>query len=583
MKNQPLGCITTSGIVSAVLTALIVAGFAFFKGGMLFNPGALNAQTGAALGGASSHAEISTQCNLCHVPFWSVTTMADRCVVCHQNVAVQMLVPSPLHGVLRQINPNLTCHDCHPEHHGGDAPLTDMRAVKFPHNSVGYALTGHKTNTDGLPFDCDDCHAQGYTGFEQTICSTCHIQITPGFMQTHTQDYGSDCLACHDGLDSYGANFDHTGIAFELTGKHAQVACTQCHLKDRSLEDLQSTPQDCNSCHAEKDVHQGRLGSECGTCHTTDGWTPATFDHDLSTFKLTGKHAGVACDLCHIDHILQGTPSDCNSCHQKDDPHIGNLGPLCGACHTSDGWTPSTYDHNLSTFKLTGVHSTTACGNCHFDIFFHGTPADCNSCHHQDDTHNGQYGTSCWSCHTTSGWTPATFDHSLSTFKLTGQHVNVDCLGCHVNGVFQGTPDDCYSCHQKDDTHGGKYGTSCGSCHSTSAWKPATFDHNLSGFPLTGAHEGLGCSQCHSSGEYSGLSSACSSCHSEPSVHAGMYGTDCAQCHNTSNWNATFSHPGGCEGNCADHRGATCADCHPVNYSTATCVKCHNQTPGGGD
>ena len=583
MKNPPLGCLTTSGLVSAILTALIVAGFAVAKGGILFNPGPLNAQAGVLLGGVSSHADISTQCDLCHAPFWSATTMADRCVVCHQEVAVQMLIPSPLHGVLRLTNPDMTCHNCHPEHRGRNGALTDLQAVSFLHNSVGYSIAAHQTNSDGSSFSCSDCHAQGYTGFDQAVCSTCHTQIDTTFVQTHTRDYGGDCLACHDGVDSYGPNFDHTGVPFELTGKHAQVQCTKCHVHGRSLAELKFTPQDCNSCHAAKDVHEERLGSECGTCHSTNGWTPAPFDHNLSTFLLTGKHVEVACDRCHIDHVLQGTPSDCTGCHQKDDQHNGSLGTLCDTCHTPEGWSPSTYDHNLSSFKLTGSHLTTACGDCHFDVFFPGTPADCNSCHQEDDTHNGQYGLSCGSCHTASGWTPATFDHNLSAFQLTGQHADAACQSCHVDGIFVGTPGNCHSCHQNDDSHDGKYGTNCDSCHSTSGWTPATFDHNLSGFPLTGAHASLGCSQCHSGGAYGGLSSACSACHVEPSAHAGMYGTDCAKCHSTSNWNATFSHPGGCEGNCATHEHATCADCHPVNYSTATCAKCHDRTPGGGD
>jgi hypothetical protein len=693
-----------------------------------------------------------------------------------------MLVPSPLHGMLRQINSDVTCQNCHPEHRGADAPLTNMEAVNFLHNSFGFSMTGHQAKTDGSSFGCNDCHAQGYTGFDQETCARCHSQIDPSFIQTHSQDFGGDCLACHDGVDSYGANFDHRAVAFEVTGKHAQVPCTQCHLKDHSLVELKATPQDCNSCHAAKDPHKGSYGIECDSCHSSAGWTPATFDHNLSPFKLTGKHAGVACDQCHInnlyndatptgcyschqkddthkgslgnacgschsntgwkaasyDHnlsvfklsgkhvsvacagchannIYNGTPMDCNSCHKKEDNHAGKYGTecglchstaawkpaildhnlsifkltgkhvnvactschvnniytgtptdcyachknddhhggqygmRCGSCHSTSGWTTATFDHNLSSFKLTGSHTSVACTSCHVDSLYKGTPTDCYSCHGNDDVHggqygascgschstsswttttfnhnlssfkltgshttvacmschinnvykgtstdcyschriddhhSGQYGTSCGSCHSTSGWTTANFDHNLSTFKLTGSHTTVTCTSCHVNNVYKGTPSDCYSCHRNDDSHGGQFGSNCASCHSTSGWTPATFDHNKSAFPLTGAHVSLGCSQCHSGAEYSGLSTACSACHTEPSVHAGMFGTDCGQCHSTSNWDASFSHPGGCDGNCADHRGATCADCHPVNYSTATCAKCHERTPGGGN
>lgn len=436
--------------------------------------------------------------------------MADRCVVCHNDVAVQWLVPSPLHGMLRQDYPRLTCHNCHTDHRGPDAALTVMDAVRFPHALVGYPLTAHQRKTDGSAYVCDDCHAQSYTNFDQTICRTCHTQIEAAFMQTHSLDFGSNCLACHDGVDSYGHNFSHNEVSFQLSGKHAEVLCAECHVVAQSLADLKSTPQDCNSCHSTIDPHEGRYGFDCGTCHTSNGWTPASFDHNLSTFKLTGQHVDVACENCHHDHVFVGIPVDCFSCHQTQDAHNGSLGIDCASCHTTSGWIPVYVNHNLFAFILTGQHTTVACEDCHF------------------------------------------------------------------KKVFLGTPMDCYSCHKNNDNHNGQFGSDCGSCHTTNAWKPATFDHNLSGFPLSGAHADLYCTQCHSSGVYGGLSTACVACHAEPSVHAGQFGTDCAQCHSTSDWNATFNHPGGCDGNCATHRGATCADCHTINYSTATCLKCHD-------
>ncbi len=515
MKNTRLGCFTLSGLMSAVLTALLITGFTLVSGGMVFSPGALNAQTGAQLGGVSSHADIAGHCNLCHAPFWGIATMADRCVVCHTDVAVQRLTSSPLHGVL----PNLTCFNCHPDHRGQNAPLTAMDAAQFPHNSVGYSLTAHQHKSDSSSFSCKDCHTQNYVPpFDQNICTNCHTQIDEVFVQTHSLDFGSVCLACHDGVDSYGRNFNHNGVPYQLIGKHAQVACGQCHVNARSIVDLKSTPQDCASCHARDDKHTGRFGTNCGGCHTSNGWLPASFDHNLSTFKLTGQHVHVLCGNCHINNVYQGTPTDCYSCHQKDDKH------------------------------------------------------------------KNQFGTNCAACHTTVGWLPVNVDHNLFAFKLTGKHTTVTCENCHINNNFQGTPTDCYSCHQKNDTHNGRFGKNCSACHSTSGWLPATFDHNLSGFPLTGAHVSLNCTQCHTGGVYSRLSTACAACHAEPAIHAGVFGTNCAQCHNSSNWNATFSHPGGCDGNCINHAGASCTDCHKVNYSTATCTKCHDSnTPGGGD
>ena len=844
MKNTQLGFLTTSSIIAAVIVSLLVGGFSFVKGGMLFSPDALNARTGAPLGGVSSHAEIGGQCSVCHAPFWSTSSMADRCVVCHTDVAAQWQDPTTLHGVLLKDNSSLSCRNCHPDHRGPDAPLLDLSNATFIHGSFGFSISSHQVKTDGSSFTCDDCHARIYLGFDVNICTTCHFQMAGAFTQTHVLDFGVDCLSCHDGAETYGHNFDHARVAFPLTGKHTQASCAQCHVNTRSLADLKATSQDCNSCHSNHDIHQGRIGTDCGSCHTPEGWTPAKYDHSLSSFKLigqhastacgnchvhhilqgtltdcyschtlkdihkgsegfdcsgchdpsawkpaiydhglsifklTGKHAVVQCDVCHANNVLKGTPTDCYSCHQLKDTHLGSLGTDCGSCHSTNSWKPSTYNHNLSSFKLTGQHITVACVNCHINGLFKGTPADCYSCHATKDAHNGQFGTGCVSCHSTNAWKPATFDHNLSTFKLTGKHVNVACASCHINGVFKGTPIDCYSCHApqdphagqfgtgcvschstsgwkpasfnhnlssfqltgqhvnvscsschingvykstptncyachasndahggqygtscgschstsgwkpasfnhnlssfqltgqhvnvscsschvnglykgtptncyachaSNDAHGGQYGTSCGSCHSTSGWKPASFNHNLSsfqltgqhvnvscsschingvykgtptncyachasndahggqfgtncgschstsgwkpasfnhstsGFPLTGAHSGLACTQCHAGGNYSGLSPSCGSCHTAPSTHSG-FGTNCAQCHSTSNWSANFTHSNGCDGNCATHRQATCVDCHPVSYSTYTCLKCHKSNNPG--
>jgi len=159
MKNTRLGFLTTSGIMAAVLTALIITGFAFTSGGMLFSPGALNARAGATLGGVNSHAELAGQCNLCHAPFWGSSSMADRCVVCHSDVADQRQDISTLHGMLRLNNPTLACRNCHPDHRGPDLPLIDPGNARFPHFSFRFSLNAHQIKTNGEPFGCNDCHA----------------------------------------------------------------------------------------------------------------------------------------------------------------------------------------------------------------------------------------------------------------------------------------------------------------------------------------------------------------------------------------------------------------------------------------
>ena len=79
------------------------------------------------------------------------------------------------------------------------------------------------------------------------------------------------------------------------------------------------------------------MGTECGVCHTPEGWEPGSFDQSLAAFALTGKHVEVGCQDCHANQVFAGTPQDCFTCHQLDDPHEGRFGSDCAACHTADG------------------------------------------------------------------------------------------------------------------------------------------------------------------------------------------------------------------------------------------------------
>ena len=518
MKKEQLGCLTPAGFIGAGITLLVIVVITLLKGGVIFSPGALNNQPGSRIGGYTSHGEFLGECQLCHAPFWDKAGMDARCETCHATITTEKTEPTSLHGAILHNDPTISCRNCHPDHQGESAPLTKVTGLGFPHDIFGYSLVGHQADTSDKTITCADCHPSDLGLFDPAVCLSCHQDLDPGFIPPHVQSFSADCLACHDGIDTYGHLFNHDIYAFQLTGQHTFLQCYQCHPSAHSLSELQSTPTDCYSCHQVDDVHEASLGFSCEVCHTTSGWIPSIFDHTWTDFQLTGKHAFVPCKSCHPD------------------------------------------------------------------LFFSTTPTDCYSCHITDDIHAGRFGTDCSTCHEVAGWTPALFDHNLASFKLTGAHISTPCESCHIGRVYLGTPKDCYSCHAADDKHAGGYGTSCQSCHTTTAWLPAFFDHNLSSFPLTGAHSGLACTACHSSGVYNGLSTSCSACHADPAYHAGLFGgMGCDQCHNTSAWTpASFplSHPGDCDGSCLSHEGATCRDCHPSSLGTSTCLKCHeNNNP----
>jgi hypothetical protein len=349
----------------------------------------------------------------------------------------------------------------------------------------------------------------------------------------------------------------------------------------------------CRFCHPEHRGPDARL-TELGDL---------TFPHEVVRFSLSGhqittRNEAFVCADCHGVDISQFDLQTCDNCHRQMDlgfmtAHELSFGGACLDCHDGVDSLVTNFDHDKYSFKITGKHEGLPCVQCHVDARslsdFESTPADCYSCHKTDEPHEGRFGSDCGSCHTTDGWSPAKFDHNLSDFKLEGEHADVACESCHQNRVFKGTPTDCYSCHRQDDDHDGRFGTDCSLCHTPSDWEDATFDHNLSKFPLTGAHANLACEQCHTSGQFMGLSTGCASCHGDPAFHAGMFGFDCAACHTTSNWFAIYRgpHPGIADegGSGVNHGGASCRDCHTKTLHSSTCTACHkgnNPGEGGG-
>lgn len=376
-SNNRLGCLTGTGLIAALITVLALAGFTFASGGHMFSSGDLNAQVGESVGGVTSHAQIP-ECKACHSAPWERDTMADRCLACHTDIAEQMLNVAQLHGAISQKDPSLACRDCHFEHRGATASLTDMGDNVFPHEELGYSLKGHQLTSKNEAFVCSDCHGEDISAFASDSCQTCHSEIDIAFTQAHLLSFGTECLACHDGVDRYGDDFNHNTFNFQLVGSHTEATCTGCHLDARSIVDLQSAPQDCYSCHFQQDEHQGQFGTQCEACHTPDNWDAVSFDHSLSDFPLTGAHITVNCESCHVNNTFVGTQSACVSCHAEPVEHLGQFGTDCEACHSTTAWTPATFngDH---TFPLNhGEQGQVSCATCHPTNY---TTYTCYGCH----------------------------------------------------------------------------------------------------------------------------------------------------------------------------------------------------------
>jgi len=446
---------------------------------------------------------------------------------------------------------------------------------------------------------CSLCHDVRDRARQTPLCLDCHKEIAAD-IRSHRGLHGhtpamaaSQCSACHvdhlgrsaDIVELDPARFDHDLTDFPLRGAHAGLACAACHAPGKPYR---AAARDCGACHVRDDPHGGRLGRDCATCHGTSSWWQTRFDHDKTGFPLHGAHASLACAQCHSGNRYKGTPKDCVSCHATDDVHHGDRGPNCGACHSASGWKTSRFDHLKSTgFALLGAHAELQCQDCHRSGNMQAKlPTSCIGCHRGEDPHAGRLGTDCDRCHGNVEWKQPSFDHARDAhWALTGAHAKLGCFDCHTAAVAtQKLETRCVSCHRVDDVHRGKLGADCAACHSPSGWRTdLRFDHDRTGFPLTGLHVAVPCGQCHLTRDFRDAPRNCGGCHAPDDVHKGNFGRDCARCHSPAAWAVwQFDHAKETHFPLTGaHATLACAACHrrpPEEVKLHTdCAACHAQ------
>jgi hypothetical protein len=219
------------------------------------------------------------------------------------------------------------CGDCHGER--------DWKTTKgrFDHDKTKFKLRNAHA---AAKVKCDACH-KDLKSFRKTAtdCYACHQKD-----DKHEAQLGRQCESCHTDRDWKVPGYDHNKTRYPLLGKHMKVACKDCHATPR----YRDAAKDCYACHKKEDKHKLVFGTKCESCHNARGWVIWDFDHDRrSSYRLEGKHRKVACEACHVKPAPAGKgfaplPSDCLSCHRKDDVHDGGFGMRCEQCHVADDW-----------------------------------------------------------------------------------------------------------------------------------------------------------------------------------------------------------------------------------------------------
>lgn len=269
------------------------------------------------------HMEV--KCADCHRPETAPQATDTQCAACHAE--------PPVHA---QVFSNQDCADCHTPEAWRPARLPDWPA--FKHADTAFQLIHHATGFDGALITCANCHTLAATGdfsLSTETCIDCHSGADADFMAQHVQQYGPDCMGCHDGAGNM-LNFDHSQV-FALDGAHAVLDCEACHV----AQTFRGTPNQCSGCHQEPAIHAGIFGLECAACHTTTAWTPAQLTQH--TFPLNhGESGEIPCAVCHVESYTTYT---CYGCHEHEPQEMiskhaeknisGDRLLECAACHAT--------------------------------------------------------------------------------------------------------------------------------------------------------------------------------------------------------------------------------------------------------
>ena len=224
----------------------------------------------------------------------------------------------------------------------------------------------------------------------------------------------------------------------------------------------------------------------------------------------------------------------------------------------------------------------------------------------------------------------------ISPGKLTASHADLEgitnCTQCHSLGNRSTSSPLCLDCHtpiaNRIEAGTGLHATTadqeCADCHKDHfgvefipvRFDTLNFDHQDTGFTLTGAHTETSCRGCHQpeyitapdviafKGEHDalkktflGADTQCIGCHLPETPHQMQFeGVDCGNCHETEIWEEApvFDHDEAAFALTGKHVDVSCESCHKtidvpgeapyvqyVDIPFASCTNCHEDEHEG--
>lgn len=471
-----------------------------------------------------------------------------ECAKCHRRSAtVSLKNGEALTLAVYKPEAHAECSNCHKDPHQSQLgpkcsechTTEDFRKVEredFDHDRTKYPLRGRHA-----ALDCAQCHDPVRGWGKRPVfaaCASCHKDPHAG--EATLEEKAVDCASCHDEKGFRPSTYSvlrHATSAYPLVGRHAAVACAECHPKaptDRApgsnVVRLRPRFAACRDCHPAAHAEQLAArtdGGSCESCHTPTAWKPTLYDraqHAALSLPLEGRHAEIACADCH-------------------GPKRRQLGPL-----------PPASVLGPAGVALRGIE--TACGGCHVDVHARPPKSTLPGRKPPLKTGGGSAAAPCGSCHGATAFRPSRVDavlHRDFAFPLEGAHQAVPCQACHVTmtrtmttpTLLLGSPPPaplpfgqestiCADCHKTP--HGTQFegrrgGSECSVCHGVESFAPATrFDHERdAAFSLKGGHQDVACIKCHPKSAatadgaitpivYRPLGTSCESCHARGSV-----------------------------------------------------------------